>query len=265
MIIIGELINASRKAIAEAIDSKDAEAIKKIAVDQREAGADYIDVNAGVYIGEEPEYLTWLVQNVQEAVDAPCSIDSPNPKAIKAALAVHKGTPLINSISLEKERCDAMLPILAGTDMKVIALCMSDEGMPQTADDRIKIADELIGLLTKNNIPLENIFVDPLVQPVSVDGTFGVGFLEAIERIMAAYPGIHTACGLSNISYGLPGRKYLNRSFMIQAICKGLDGAIVNPLDKGMIAAITTAEALVGRDAYCGKYLKAFRAGLFEG
>ena len=265
MIIIGELINASRKPIAAAIDAKDADTIKKIAADQKAAGAGYIDVNAGVYIDDEPEYLTWLVKNVQEVVDAPCSIDSPNPKAIEAALAVHKGTPLINSISLEKERCDSLLPILAGTDMKVIALCMSDEGMPQTADDRIKIADELIGLLTKNNIPLENIFVDPLVQPVSVNGSFGVEFLEAIERIMAAYPGIHTACGLSNVSYGLPGRKHLNRSFMIQAICKGLDGAIVNPLDKGMIAAITTAEALVGRDAYCGKYLKAFRAGLFEG
>jgi 5-methyltetrahydrofolate--homocysteine methyltransferase len=264
MIIIGELINASRKTIAAAIEAGDAETIAKTAADQREATADFIDVNAGVFIDREPEYLAWLVRTVQAAVDAPCSIDSPNPAAIEAALAVHKGTPMINSISLEKERCDNMLPVLAGTDMKVIALCMSDEGMPQTTDDRMKIADRLINLLTQHKIPLENIFVDPLVQPVSVDGTFGVEFLEAVEKIHAQYKGIHTACGLSNISYGLPGRKHLNRAFMIQAICRGLDGAIVNPLDKGMRSAIIAGETLMGRDPYCGKYLKAFRAGMFE-
>lgn len=263
MIIIGELINASRKAIAAAIEAGDAGAIAKIAADQRAAGADFIDVNAGVFIDREPEYLAWLVETVQGAVDAPCSIDSPNPAAIEAALAVHRGTAMINSISMEKERRDSMLPVLAGTGLKVIALCMSDEGMPQTTDDRMKIADDLVNLLTQNRIPLENIFVDPLVQPVSVNGEFGVGFLDAIERIRAAWPGIHTACGLSNISYGLPGRKHLNRAFMIQAICKGLDGAIVNPLDQGMRAAIVTAETLVGRDPYCMKYLKAFRGGLF--
>lgn len=264
MIIIGELINASRKAIREAIEARDAEAIKKVAADQQGL-ADYIDVNAGVFIDNEPEYLAWLVKTVQEVTERPCSIDSPNPKAIEAALGVHRGTPMINSISLEKERYERMLPIIAGTDMKVIALCMSDEGMPQTTDDRMKIADQLINMLTKNNIPLGNIFVDPLVQPVSVNGEFGVGFLNAIEKITATYKGIHTACGLSNVSFGLPGRKHLNRAFMIQAICKGLDGAIVNPLDKGMISAIIAAETLIGRDAFCTKYLKAFRAHLFDG
>ncbi|MEW5722701.1 MAG: methyltetrahydrofolate cobalamin methyltransferase [Thermodesulfobacteriota bacterium] len=264
MIIIGELINASRKPIAKAIEEQDAGAIRKIAADQRAAGADYLDVNAGVFLDREPEYLAWLVGNVQAEVDAPCSLDSPNPKAIEAALAIHRGAPLINSISLEKDRCDRMLPVLAGTGCRVIALCMSDEGMPKTTDDRLKIADKLINLLTGNNVPLADIFVDPLVQPVSVNGSFGVAFLEAIEKIMARYPGVHTACGLSNISYGLPGRKHLNRAFMIQAISQGLDGAIVNPLDKGMISAIITAETLVGRDPYCGKYLKAYRAGLFE-
>ncbi|MBF0529001.1 MAG: methyltetrahydrofolate cobalamin methyltransferase [Deltaproteobacteria bacterium] len=265
MIIIGELINASRKAIGEAIEAQDAETIKKVAADQAEAGASFIDVNAGVFLEKEPEYLSWLVQNVQAVTDKPCSIDSPNPKAIEAALSVHRGTPMINSISLEKDRYERMLPILAGTDMKVIALCMSDEGMPQTTDDRMKIADQLINMLTKSHIPLENIFVDPLVQPISVNGNFGVEFLDAVEKIMTEYKGIHTACGLSNVSYGLPGRKHLNRTFMIQAISKGLDGAIVNPMDKGMIAAIVMAEALAGRDQFCGKYLKAFRAKIIEG
>ena len=236
-----------------------------MARDQAEAGADYIDVNAGIFVGKEPEYLRWLVETVQQATDKPCAIDSPDPAAIEAALAVHKGTPLINSISLEKERYDKLMPIIAGTDMKVIALCMSDAGMPQTVDDRMKIADTLVGGLVKNNVKIENIFVDPLVQPLSVDKTFGVEFINTIERIVTAYPGIHTACGLSNISYGLPARQFMNRTFMTMAIAKGLDGAIINPLDGRMMATIIAAEALAGRDNFCMNYLKAFRAGMFEG
>ncbi len=264
MIIIGELINASRKAVATAIEAGDKEAIQKIAKDQAGNLTDYIDVNAGIFADKEAQYLTWLVETVQEVTDIPCAIDSPDPKAIEAALKVHQGTAMINSISLEKERYDNLIPIIAGTDLKVVALCMSDEGMPVTVDDRLKIADKLINRLLQNNIPVENIFVDPLVQPLSVDKTYGTGFINTIEAITQKFKGIHTACGLSNISYGLPGRKHLNRAFMIQAILKGLDGAIVNPLDKGMISAIITAEALAGKDDYCMNYLKAFRAKLFE-
>ena len=185
MIIIGELINASRKAIKAAIEAQDAAAIQKVARDQAEAGADYIDVNAGIFVGKEPEYLKWLVQTVQQATEKPCAIDSPDPAAIEAALSAHQGTPLINSISLEKERYDKLMPIIAGTDMKIIALCMSDAGMPQTVDDRMKIADTLVNGLLKNNVKIENIFVDPLVQPLSVDKTFGVEFINTIERIVS--------------------------------------------------------------------------------
>ena len=264
MIIIGELINASRKAIKAAIEAQDAEAIQKVAMDQAEAGADYIDVNAGIFVGKEPEYLRWLVETVQQVTDKPCAIDSPDPAAIEAALSVHQGTPLINSISLEKERYDKLMPIIAGTDLKVIALCMSDAGMPQTVDDRMTIADELVGGLLKSNVAVENIFVDPLVQPVSVNNTFGVEFINAIEQIVQRFPGIHTACGLSNISYGLPARKFMNQTFMTMAVASGLDGAIINPLDQRMMANIIAAEALAGKDNHCMKYLKAYRAGVFE-
>ncbi len=264
MIIIGELINASRKAIKAAIEAEDPEAIQKVARDQAEAGADYIDVNAGIFVGQEPAYLKWLVETVQQAVDKPCAIDSPDPDAIEAALSVHKGTPMINSISLEKERYEKLMPIVAGTDMKVIALCMSDKGMPQTVADRMTIAEELVGGLLENNVPVDNIFVDPLVQPVSVNSTFGVEFINAIEQIVQRFEGIHTACGLSNISYGLPARKFMNQTFMTMAIAKGLDGAIMNPLDQRMMANIIAAEALSGKDNFCMNYLKAFRSGVFD-
>ena len=264
MIIVGELINASRKAIAEAIEKQDAVAIQKVATDQHENGADYIDVNAGVFVGQEVEYLKWLVPTVQAVVDAPCSIDSPDPKAIEAALQLHKGTAMINSISLEKERYESLLPIVAGTDLKVVALCMSDEGMPETVDDRMKIADKLVNGLLQNNVPVENIYVDPLVQPVATNNQFGLEFLRAIKKVMTTFEGIHTLCGLSNISFGLPERKFLNQTFMIMAIANGLDGAIVNPLDKKMMANIIAAEALMGKDEYCANYLMAYRAKKFE-
>ncbi len=265
MYIIGELINASRKKVGAAIETKDAEMIKKLAVDQAEAGASYIDVNAGTFVGKEPEYLKWLVETVQSATDVPCAIDSPDPKAIQAALQAHKkGTPMINSISLETERYENIMPVVANTDLKIIALCMGDGGMPETTTDRMEIAEKLVGGLIQNGVAVENIFVDPLVQPLSVNNAFGVQFLDAIEAISNTWPGIHSACGLSNISYGLPGRKFINRAFMTMAISRGMDGAIVNPLDKGMIAAINIAEALAGHDDYCMNYLKGFRNGILE-
>lgn len=264
MIIIGELINASRKDIKMAIETQHSEFIHKVAMDQAEAGADFIDVNAGVFVGKELEYLKWLVKTVQAATNKPCALDSPDPKVIEAALKVHKGIPMINAISYEKQRYDNLMPLLAGTDYKVIALCMSDAGMPKTMDDRLAIADDLVNGLVKHKVKVENIFVDPLVQPLSIDNTLGVEFLNAVEKIMTRFPGIHTVCGLSNISYGLPARKFLNQTFLTMAIAKGLNGAIINPLDKRMMATIIAAEALAGRDAYCTNYLKAFRGGLFE-
>ena len=266
MIVVGELINASRKAVSEAILNQDAEAIQKLAMDQEAAGADYIDVNAGIFVDEEEDYLKWLVKTVQEVVNIPCCIDSPNPKAIEAALGVHKGNlpAMINSISMETDRYQALMPIVANTDLKVVALCMSDDGMPETTDQRLDIAKDLIGGLEDNGVARENIYVDPLVQPISTNHQFGVEFINSVEAIIETFPGVHTMCGLSNISFGLPNRPYLNQTFAVMAIAKGLDGLIINPLDKRMMANMIAAEALAGRDLYCGNYLKAFREERFN-
>ncbi len=264
MLIVGELINASRKAIGVAIENRDKAAIQKVAVDQHENGTGYIDVNAGIFVDNEAECIKWLVESVQEIVDTPCCIDSPDPKVIEAGLSVHRGTAMINSISLEKKRYEALLPIIAGSDLRVIALCMSDRGMPQTVDDRMAIADELINGLVKNNIAIENIYIDPLVQPLSTNKTYGLEFINAVERIMNTFRGVHTICGLSNISFALPEKKFMNQTFMAMAIAKGLDSAIVNPLDKRMMAIMVTAEALAGKDDYCENYLKAYRSRRLE-
>ncbi len=264
MLLVGELINSSRKKIEQAIKDQDVNYIQEIAKEQFENGADYIDVNAGTFVGQEGSYMNWLVNTVQETVDAPCCIDSPDPQVVEDAMKLHKGIPMVNSISLEKERFDALMPVVSGNDCKVIALCMSDEGMPETADDRVAIAEDLVNKLVQKNVPIENIYVDPLVQPISTNDNYGKEFLSAIEQIMTKLPGVHTMCGLSNISYGLPHRALMNQAFMIMAISKGLDGAIVNPLDKRMMASITAAETLAGRDTFCMNYLDAYRNGKLE-
>lgn len=268
MIIVGELINATRKAVREAISNRNKEAIQDLAASQARAGATYIDVNAGVFVEDEIDCLQWIIDQVLEATDTPCCIDSPTPRAIEKSLEYLMSrsdqTAMINSISLETERCNNLLPVLAGTDLKVVALCMSDQGMPETCDQRLAIADKLINKLLQNNVGLENIFVDPLVQSLGTSDIYGKEFLNAVDRIMTTFPGVHTICGLSNISYGLPERKRLNQSFMTMAIAKGLDGAIINPLDRQMTAGIITAEALAGRDRFCGKFLGAYRNKMFE-
>ncbi|MDR1046081.1 MAG: dihydropteroate synthase [Candidatus Adiutrix sp.] len=265
MIIVGELINASRKAIREAIESGDDAYIKEVARDQDQAGATYIDANAGIFVGEEGKYMKWLIELIQSVSEKPVAIDSPDPKVIEEALGLCRVTPMLNSISLEKDRWEKLLPIVAANnELKVVALCMSDAGMPTTCEDRLKIADRLIEGLTAKGVKAENIHVDPLVQPLGTDHKFGLEFMESVRAIAERFPGVHFMCGLSNISYGLPARKFLNRIFMAQAIVCGLDGAIVNPLDKGMMAAIAAAETLAGKDKSSIRYLRAYRQGLIE-
>jgi 5-methyltetrahydrofolate--homocysteine methyltransferase len=265
MIIVGELINSSRKAVAAAVEARDEGFIRKLARDQAEQKIQYVDVNAGIFKDREAEHLTWLIRNVQAVVDLPCCIDSPDPRVIEAALSTHRGTPMINSISMEKNRRDALLPLVAGTDLKIVALCMSDSGMPRTAEDRVRTAQDLVSLLQKHNVKVENIYVDPLVQPVATDQSFGREFLAAVEKIMALFPGIHTICGLSNVSFGLPQRKFLNQTFMSMAITKGLDAAILDPLDKRMMANVLAAEALAGKDRFCMNFIRAYREGRLQG
>ena len=171
---------------------------------------------------------------------------------------------MINSISMEQARYDHILNLVAGTDLKVVALCMSDAGMPETTRDRVEIAEKLVNGLTRKNVPIDNIYIDPLVQPISTRDDFGTEFLNAVEAIMTEFKGVHTICGLSNISYGLPMRKFMNQTFAVMAVARGLDGLIINPLDKRMMANLIVAETLAGKDEFCGNYLQAYRSQKFE-
>jgi len=260
MIIIGELINSTRKKIKQAIDDQDVKYIQELAKKQEEAGADYIDVNSGAYVHDEVRYLVWLVETVQEVVEKPLALDSPNPKALEEAMKVHEGTPLINSISAEQERYDQIIPLIKGTDTPVVALAMSDEGMPETADDRLEVTKKLLDMLDKDDVKMSNVYLDPLIKPVSVNGEYGPQALDAIEKIARLESGCHITSGLSNISFGLPHRALLNQAFIVLAMGRGMDSAIVDPLDQKKMSLVKAAEVILNLDPYAMNYLKAARA-----
>jgi len=264
MIIVGEKINTSRKSIATAVENRDAKFIVKVAQAQVDAGAAYIDVNAGTLLERETEALCWLVQTVQGAIDIPLSLDSPNPIALTEAMKLHVGEPMINSISLEKDRLNALLPIVASQACSVVALCMAETSMPTTTEERINVGSELIDKLNGSGVPLDKIYVDPLVQPVSVDTNMGLATLGAISQIMSKYAGVNTICGLSNISYGLPERKLINRNFLALAIAHELNAAILDPTDNLLMATMYTVEMLMGKDEYCGNYIDAYEKGIIS-
>lgn len=267
MLIIGERINSTRKSIAPAVKERNAALIQEEARKQAEAGAHYIDCNAAAAVTpeEEPEALCWLVETVQAAVDLPISIDSPNPDAIEVALKVHRGTPIVNSITGEKEKFDRLLPLILEHKTKVIALCMDDEGMPKTGEDRIRIGLRLIERLLAAGVPEDDLIVDPLLLPVSVDSQHGNYALQAIAEFKRNYPNVKVSFGLTNVSFGLPERKWLNRAMLVLAMGAGLDCVICDPTDQDLMALLLAAEALLGKDEFCANYLSAARAGKLGG
>jgi 5-methyltetrahydrofolate corrinoid/iron sulfur protein methyltransferase len=263
MLIVGERINATRKKIGEAVQAQDAEHIKGEAVKQVEAGAHLIDVNGGI-AGRETEYLLWLVDLVQGVVDVPLCLDSADAGALEAALPKCNQPPMINSITFEKERLEKVTPLVKEHGAKVVALCLSDDGPPQDYDGRIEIAARLVDRLTGDGVPLENIYVDPCVFPISTSSDAGTFVLDAIGWVHSQYPGVHTICGASNVSFGLPVRKILNATFLAMLIARGLDSAIIDPCNNLTLASVLAAEALAGHDEFCTAYIAAFRAGQLE-
>ena len=172
--------------------------------------------------------------------------------------------PIVNSITGEEERYHAMLPIVVKHGARVVALCMDDQGMPETTEDRLRVARDLVMKLTQAGVAADDIYLDPLLQPVSTNERAGLELLNAITLIRQECPGVHVICGLSNVSYGLPNRVLLNRVFMIQTMTTGMDAYILDPLDKTLMGYLYAAQALLGQDQFCAKYLAAHRKGLYK-
>ncbi len=259
MIIIGELINSSISDINRLMQEKDEHCIQQIALAQVERGVNYLDVNAGTFIHQEEEYLKWLVQTIQAVTQVPLALDSPSPAVIEKALEVYEGTPMINSITAEEDKYQKLLPLVKGYRARVIGLCLNGAGMPETAKERLTISYKLINDLDKDGIPLEDVFIDPLLKPISVSGQYGLQVLDTIQGISNWNSGVHITCGLGNISFGMPRPNLLNQAFLAMALCAGADTAIVNPFDDYLMSIIKAAEVLLSRDPYGREFIKAAR------
>src|SRR6266542_1807226 len=262
MIIVGERINSTRKPIQEALQAGNEAALLGEAQEQWAAGAQYLDVNTATMLDTEAEWMTRLVTGIQAAIpQALLAIDSPNATALDAGLRAHRGRALLNSITGERERIEAVLPLVREFRPRVIALTMDDDGLQREAEKRFAIGARLIERLMREGVAADDIFVDPLIFPVSAEEDAGFIALTIMDRLKAAYPGVHTICGLSNVSHGLPVRKQVNRVYLIMAMSRGLDAVIVDPLDQRMMVNIVTARMLLGRDPGCKGYLTAYRQG----
>ncbi|MBS3977698.1 MAG: methyltetrahydrofolate cobalamin methyltransferase [Syntrophomonadaceae bacterium] len=260
MLVVGELINSTRKAIAQALEQRDQAYLQDLARRQVEAGALIIDVNAAIG-GNEADRMKWLVEIVQEAVGVPLCIDSPSAAAIEAGLAVCREKAMLNSITAEDYRWNELLPVVQKYKPRVIALCMGDGPMPETTLDRLREAEKLVPGLVAAGIPIEDIYLDPLIKPLGVNTKHAMEALESTRALRLEYPGVHIICGLSNVSFGLPERRLLNRAFMVMAISSGMDALIMDPLDHPTMSFLAAARALVGQDEYCLEYIAGVRSG----
>jgi cobalamin-dependent methionine synthase I len=263
MLIIGEKINATVSSIKAIVQNRDALGILDLAKRQADAGASFIDINVGTGVGSrenEVQSMEWAVETIQNKVNIPLSIDSADPAVLEAGLKTRNSKPsMINSAKAEKESLEEIVPLASTYDNLLVALTMDETGIPETVQDRLCACEKIVVACERYGLPMENVFFDPLVMPIGTDTKHGLVTLRAVAEIKKEFPKAKTILGISNISYGLPARNRLNAAFLHMAIYAGLDAAIVDPLDGGIMAEIKTAEVLAGKDRHCRRYTRAFR------
>lgn len=269
MIIIGEKINATRKSIAKAIINRNTEEIKRQIEEQDSAGAHYIDLNAGVGRNDdekELEDMKWLIDTALECTDKKLSIDSSNIYVIKKAAGYITGKRewLLNSIKDDSHITDELLPVIKEHGVPVIALAMNTTGIPETAEERFAVCEHLCESAEKLGIPSGQLYFDPLVMPLSANHVYSKTTLTALDMIKNKLPEAKTTIGASNVSYGLPARKEINRAFLIAAQSHGLDSAICDPTLDSIKQAIILGKLISGKDKFCRGYTRADRKGLFK-
>jgi 5-methyltetrahydrofolate--homocysteine methyltransferase len=259
MLVIGELLNSTRKEMKDALSERNETAVRRLARQQVEAGADILDVNTATSMDKETGDQKWVIDIIQEEVEnARIAIDTPNAKAMETGIKLCRNKPVVNSISNEARAKD-LLPIIKGSEADVIGLSMGGATrMPNTVDERLKESDLLIGSLDKAGIDLHRLFVDPLAMSIASNQDQARIAVQSIREIKERYGnlGVKTTVGLSNVSFGLPRRGLLNQAFLVLLIEAGLDMAIMNPLDKRNMGILRASEALLGADASCLNYIR---------
>ena len=261
MILIGEKLNGFIPAMGRALAARDEAYVRRWARRQWEAGADYLDVCASG-TGNEEEALFWLIGVVQSEVDAPLSLDSPNAHVLEAAMRRVKRPALVNSISLEGGKAQRLLPQIAAQGHSCVALLLNG-GVPADAKGRMAAFEQILALADAHGLPRERLFIDPLVTALATDEKALRVFAQCCREIRARQSGVHLVGGASNVSFGLPARRHVNRAFLALALSAGLDSAICDPTDPDIQGILYAARALLGEDERGGEYLRAYRAGRF--
>ena len=265
MLIVGERINTSRKPVKEAVVNRDAAYIQADVTSQIDSGAALIDVNAGTRRNSEVDDLFWLIEVIQNALpQVRLCIDSPNPDSLKAVLDQVEHPPMLNSTTGEMSRFAAMAPIIQSRECDIVALCIDDRGIPKSPEQALENAARLVSDLEALGVKRERIYVDPVIQAVSTNSNAALMALETIYRIQRELEGVSVICGLSNISFGLPKRPLVNRTFLPLAMKAGLNAVIVDPLDKNLMGTLMATAVLLDQDPWCQAYTAAFRGGKLD-
>jgi 5-methyltetrahydrofolate--homocysteine methyltransferase len=258
-VIIGERINPTgRKQVLKALQEGNFDMVRKDATSQVAAGALILDVNAGVPGADEPALLQQVMRTVLEVTEVPLCIDTADPEALAAALSLYEGKALVNSVNGEERALGAVLPLVKEHGAAVIALCMDDDGIPETPEQRLAVAGKILQRAAALGIPPEDVVVDPLALTMGADSNAGRVALETAELIVKEF-GVNITMGASNISFGLPDRKYINAAFIAMAIHAGLTCPITNPLVTEVVTAVLAADLAMGRDDYGMRWIQAYR------
>jgi 5-methyltetrahydrofolate corrinoid/iron sulfur protein methyltransferase len=256
MFIIGERINGMFRSVARAIAERDEAAIAELARKQVTAGAHALDLNTGPSEGDPADVMRWLVETVQDAVPVPLSIDSPKPAVMAAGLAAARGPTIINSTTGAAERLDAILPLASEHGSSLIALTIDERGIPRNAESRAEIALGIVARVMEAGIPMDRLYLDPIVLPVSAAQDQCSAALRAIPLFRGlCEPAPHVVVGLSNVSQGTVERSLVNRTYLVMAMAAGIDAAILDSTDQELMAALRTAGVLLNQEIYCEGYL----------
>ncbi len=260
MILIGERLNSSRKEVHQALLKRDGEFFVKNAKLQREKGADFIDLNTASMMEQELEFMKWAMEIIQMEEEIPISIDSPNVDVLVEAIKIHKGKAILNSITVDREKVERIAPIVEEKEPYVVVMLM-DSSTPSTPEECLQKLEKFLEIMEKLGLKKENFFFDPLLRPIGIESKNAILFLNSLELIKEKFPEVKTICGLSNVSFGLPSRRLINRTFLPLILHKKIDAIILDVLDEKLLSTIIISEALLGKENGLMKLLKAKREG----
>jgi 5-methyltetrahydrofolate corrinoid/iron sulfur protein methyltransferase len=256
MIVIGERINGMFSDVKNAIKTENREIIQKLAIQQVEAGAGVLDVNVGPASAKPELTMPWLVETIQEVIDIQLALDSPKLDVLKAGMEVVKTPPIINSTQADPQKMQVYFDLVNETGASIIALTVDKQGVPQDIDRRMELAGLIVMSAMEAGIPLDRLFIDPIILPINVAQPQAGFVLKALSQFQyLADPPPHFVIGLSNVSQGTIEKKLINRTFCVMAIAMGLDAAIMDPFDKELMDAMVTADMLMNKQIYSDSYL----------